>query len=241
MRKDENGHITVEVIGAFLPFVFLVVSILALVNIVTVQARVHYAMTQTANTLSMYSYVLHVTGAAEKLQIIDYRASQVSGDIEGLTEAFGELGQASGGEYLQSGQVALNRTVSFGGRIADDPKRMMQDIMNYGIDRGIGSLTADLANALVGRYLSNGGIDGDRYLSGMNVIGGLGGLDFSGSRLINQEGDLELVVNYKIDYRFWTLPLPFSEINVNQTVKTKAWLGGRGEGYTWPETGSNSS
>ena len=67
MRKDENGYIVVETIGAFTLFVFFVASILALINIVALQARVHNAITQAAQTVSMYSYVLELTGVSLSL------------------------------------------------------------------------------------------------------------------------------------------------------------------------------
>ena len=67
MKRDQGGYIVVETIACFTLFVFLMMSILSLINIVTVQARVHYAITQAAETLSMYSYTLDAMGAAEKL------------------------------------------------------------------------------------------------------------------------------------------------------------------------------
>jgi len=57
MKKDQHGYIVVETIGAFMLFVFFVASILMLINIVAVQARVHNAITQAAETVSMYSYI----------------------------------------------------------------------------------------------------------------------------------------------------------------------------------------
>ena len=63
MKKDDNGYIVVETIFSFTLFVFLIISILSIINIVTVQARVHYAITQAAETISMYSYTLDAMGA----------------------------------------------------------------------------------------------------------------------------------------------------------------------------------
>ena len=51
MKRDENGYIVVETIGCFVLFVFLMTSILSLINIVTLQARVHYALTFDWQTL----------------------------------------------------------------------------------------------------------------------------------------------------------------------------------------------
>jgi Flp pilus assembly protein TadG len=70
MYKDNSGHITVETVGTFIPLMLLVVSILSLVNIVSVQARVHYALTQTAMTLSVYSYVLEAGAMTESLNSV---------------------------------------------------------------------------------------------------------------------------------------------------------------------------
>ena len=56
MRQDQRGYIVVETIGSFLLFTLLIVSILTMINIVTVQARVHAALTQACETVSMYSY-----------------------------------------------------------------------------------------------------------------------------------------------------------------------------------------
>ena len=91
MKNDENGYIVVETVGTFIPFVFLVISILSLVNIVTLQARVHNALTQTAGTLSMYSYVLYSTGTSESI-------SSVFGGIESLS---GGNGVGETGDFVQ--------------------------------------------------------------------------------------------------------------------------------------------
>ena len=57
MGKDERGYIVLETISAFLLFTLLVIAILIIISIVTVQARIHYAITQTCETVSMYSYL----------------------------------------------------------------------------------------------------------------------------------------------------------------------------------------
>ena len=54
---------------------------------------------------------------------------------------------------------------------------------------------------------------------------------YDSTRLLTSEGDIRIVVSYKIDYSFGALPLPFKDLKVTQEVVTKAWLGGQGEGY----------
>ena len=67
MHQNDGGYIVVETISCFLLFVFLNLSILSLINIVTVQARVHYALSQAAESVSMYTYVLNQMGVTDHL------------------------------------------------------------------------------------------------------------------------------------------------------------------------------
>ena len=249
MKEDEKGYIVVETLGTFIPLVLLVVSILSLVNIVTLQARVHYALTQAANTLSMYSYTLEVTGISndliklsEKSKIVTDEADALKKDINGVIDGISLLTKGNASEH---GIAAINRVNGWGEEIVNNPKDFIQDLMNYGLKEGYNKSFGDLVKPLVGRYLSNGNMTGDEYLKSVNVIDGLNGLEFYGfdlfnlnstgendSILIDENGDIKLVVRYEIEYKFGSLPLPFEpKLAVTQVVKTKAWLKGSGEGY----------
>jgi len=251
MIRDENGYIVVETIGAFVPFILLVVSILSLVNIVTVQARIHYALTQTANTVSMYSYVFELTGLANDLTTISNKAqrtvdsanefkSNINAVFDGL-EAFSDVGDA-----LEKGEAATNQVIG----AFKDPKAVIQHIMNYGLAELRNKAFEELARPLVGRYLSNGEMKGDEYLQWAGVVktdtnggivnSGLQALEFfqvtnwgtGDSVLIDGKGNIKLVVEYEILYTFGGLKLPFEPtLHITQTVITKAWLNGSGKGY----------
>lgn len=233
MRKDESGSIVVETIGAFIPFVLLVASILSLVNIVTVQTRVHYALTQAATTLSMYSYALEVTGVAGVLTTLDNKGSKARKEVNALKNdmqaVFDSMGSLSSGE----------KAYSTGRSIADDPIGTLRTIVTYGANEGRNALFAQLARPLVGKYLTNGQLSGDQYLRRAHVINGLEGLEFynaskgaNNSILIDKDGNIKLVVRYEIEYKFGALPLPLQpKLAITQTVKTKAWLNGSGKGY----------
>ncbi|MCL2151932.1 MAG: hypothetical protein FWH57_03065 [Oscillospiraceae bacterium] len=250
--RDEDGYIVVETIGAFVPFLLLVVSILSLVNIVALQARVHYAMTQTANTLSMYSYTLEVLGVANSLTTLSDKANKASGkahefkkNINGVIsgiESFSDIGGA-----MEQGNAALNQVKDS----LADPKALLQEIMNYSIEELRNLAFEQLARPLVGRYLTNEHFSGEEYLILMGVVKssadrsalsavGLNALDFykfsnmgrGNSVLIDAKGNVKLVVEYEILYKFGALPLPFRPtLKVSQTVITKAWLNGSGKGY----------
>ena len=251
MKKNEDGYIVVETIGAFIPFLLLVISILSLVNIVTVQARVHYALTQAANTFSMYSYTLEVLGVANNLTRLDNKANRVTSEAnaikDNISSVFSGIDTFSGFFTSVSNSGGLiDRVFGLGEEVAGDPKGALQLLMNYGANELRGKAFEELARPLVGRYLANGDISGDEYLRRAGVVNsntgkeGLEALEFyrfvnlgmRNSVLIDLNGNVKLTVDYEIEYTFGGLPLPFNPtLKITQTAITKAWLNGSGKGY----------
>jgi len=247
---DDDGYIVVETIGTFIPFVLLLASILSLVNIVALQSRVHYALTQAANTLSMYSYILEVTGLANSLTTLDNKANRVAveanafrNDVSGVIEGIESL--SGMGSAATHGGNAANRALGGGEQLVDDPNGVLQLLLNYGLNELRNQLFEELARPLVGRYLANGEMTGNEYLHSVRVVSGGsraglealefyrgGDLEVGSSVMIDGNGNIILILEYEIEYTFGGLPLPFRPtLNVTQTVVTKAWLNGSGRGY----------
>ena len=220
---DEGGYVVVETVGTFIPFVLLVVSILSLVNIVTLQARVHNALTQTANTLSMYSYVLKATGASDGLMSLDSKAAATAEGLNAVMTGIELLSKRGG---FNSG--SFNSALSFAEEAAGDPKATIQGFANYGLNELRGIVFEQFARPLVGRYLANGDMSSENYLRSVRVVN----LEFIDCVIIDRNGNVKLTVEYEIEYTFGALRLPFGPtLKVRQTCVTKAWLGGSGEGY----------
>ena len=223
MRNDDNGYIVVETVGTFIPFVLLVVSILSLVNIVTLQARVHNALTQTANTLSMYSYVLKATGAADSMMIADSKANSTGESINAVMSGIASLSKG-GGFDVNAGKRALGAAEELVG----DPRTMVQNFTNYGLGELRSIASEQLVRPLVNRHLANGDLSGDEYLKSVKVVN----FNFTDCVIIDRNGNIKLTVDYEIEYTFGALRLPFGPtLKVTQTVVTKALLNGSGTGY----------
>lgn len=244
MGKDERGYIVVETITSFLLLVLLMLSILSLVNIVAVQARVHYALTQAAEAVSMYSYTLEVTGAAKHIQNNAAQAETVQGEINSavsnINQVLDGIKSLSVSQIKDGGEKMGVQVKGWVDSTAQDPKRTIQLLLNYGLNQAGNAAFSQLMRPLVGHYLSNGELSGDEYLRRFQVQDGIDGLSFStgplspvrGSTLMDSKGNLRIYVTYKVDYSFGALPLPFEpEMEITQSVVTKAWLSGRGEGY----------
>lgn len=233
MRK-KDGYIVVETTVTFMLFTLLVVSILSLINIVTVQARIHYALTQTANELSMYSYVLDALGLSEDIKGLDQTGREVQGRIDGIvkdleTIEHGVTTVPTSTTKLFDNLDALTEAVrglsNTAGEIAEDPKGALVKLVRYGLNGAKNYGMQELViRPMLDKYLKNGSQSAEEYLDGC----GVGDLELGGSVFIDSKGDITIVAAYDIDYTFGLLPLPaeLNEIHVEQTAKTSAWLGG---------------
>ena len=260
MKKDENGYIVVETVGSFTMLVLLMWSILTLINIVTVQARVHYALSQTAQTISMYCYTLEKNGLADPIMKSQEKAESAQDEIDTFkgnlnnmisaidsfksSKNFSDVYKAGEGIY-NSGQGFYQQGQSLANQ---NPKDILQEFLNYGIDQAGSALFEQVLQPLMNRYLKNGELTGDEYLKAFGVEKGIRGLDFtltdlssglldldstgnSNSKMLDAQGNVRIIVSYEVDYTFGALPLPFTKLKFTQEVITKAWLGGNGEGY----------
>jgi len=222
MRRDERGYIVVETVGSFLLFVLAVTSILSLINIVAVQARVHYAITQAAQTVSMYCYTLDVTGVADHLvnsagqaQTVQVESDAFKENLNGLLDGLESLEPDQVGA---KGEAVLNQVEGWADDTSSDPKATLQLLLNYGLQEGESTLFEQLIRPLVGRYLANGDMSGDEFLKAFHVSEGLDFYDFSltsltpsganDSTLLTADGDVKIAVQYDVDYTFGALLMP---------------------------------
>jgi len=202
MQDDERGYIVVETVGAFIPFVLVIVSILSLVNIITLQSRIHHALTQTALTMSMYCYVLEVLDLADDMALLDAKADEFSKSLRSVNDGINSLSGSSDGIF--------------------------QGLLDFGLNELRKGAVSELAAPLIMTYLANGDISAHEYLKRVRVA------DFSLTDcvLIDKNGNVKLTADYEVEYTFGALRLPFTPtLRITQSVVTKAWLGGSGEGY----------
>lgn len=255
MRGDERGAILIEFVGAYLIFFLLIFSVLALVNVISVMARVQNAAAQAANTLSMYSYVLRSSGLDER--VAAYPATGIAKPVPDGAEAYvdkireglGALNGLSMSSSITSGSFHWEAvTVDFytDGGDWGRPGAVFQMVADLGLgemkNAGFYKLGTG-AQRLLLHYLANGSATGEEYLDGFRVRipevrGFMSPFDnmLNASALIGLDGELRLTVSYDMDYTFFGLPLPIKRLDLFHTVMTEPWLGGSGEGY-WEREG----
>jgi len=222
--RDERGTILIEFIGSFLLFFLLMMSILSLINIVTAQARVHYALTETANTLSMYGYAY---------SIADRWLGDTKDTLKDINDTMDFISKFRSGFAPWKNSAPASSLQAVTGFLGDSD--VTKTAMRHIIDE------------LILYNLSAGGQSGEDYLRSVRItklnLTSLSGADDyssagghhipvgnSASRFPDAQGNIKLTVTYVIDYSFMGLPIPFNpQLKITQSVMTKIWY--QNEGY----------
>lgn len=261
MRKDrEHGAIVVEATISLTAFIFALYTILSIVNIYYIQAKMSVALNTAAKEISQYSYLYYkfgideaeagledestkdaretakktLDGTASFINAISDAKSSVSdGDIDNLINS------------INSGTDNVESLVKmYGDKLTNDPK---------GFALGIGKLVLsdlkDTGKVILGQIIAKSFMkknlkafkddDPDKFLRRYNVVDGFDGLDFSYTVLMPPEKQnmVQLVMTYDIEV-IKLLNIDF-KFTIRQCSRTNTW--GRGISKINPSQNVNQS
>ncbi len=197
--KKENGSVTIEATISLSAFMFAIVTILTIVNICIVQARISYALNTTAKEISQYSYLYSLTGLNDSQSKLYEAGKEGTKDITKILsdintvyneiENLGNTGNQSpeniddimsawdsavgSVDNIESAGSSLYDTIS---DIASDPKNLMFGIAKLAASEGFDLvksrlIAAPLAKTMVQRHLVNTKDgDVDAYLKYLGVV-----------------------------------------------------------------------
>ncbi len=254
-KKRENGAIVIEATISLSAFMFAIVTVLTIVNICIVQARITNAVNLTAKEISQYSYLYSLTGLNETQQNMvesgknnTAEAKQVLQDVNSIYNQIEKIaGQAQSSdisiESVQAQWEDINSAISQGKSVAfqiedlaKDPKKIIFGVAQLAgsgaMDFAKSKLIAEpLAKVLCKKHLvdkEHG--DVEAYLKGLGVqpkANGsyFDGLDFSNSYLF-PNGSNEITISVRYKVKVIALlPVDFS-FTFHQTAITHGWLAG---------------
>ncbi len=247
MRRDEKGYIVVETLIAFTLYLLAILSILSLVNISVVQSRVHYAITEACEGVSMYSYIFQATGQAKHITAMSSKADAAEANAQSVVNNLNQIMDSGLNMDMSGVQGGVQGAIQSASRVR------IKDVLAIMVQGIKDTVFAQCMDLLSNQYLNNYGTDGsvkesgEEYLKANNVkdtltFNGSYGIGFNnynislslgegGSQFLDKNGDITVAISYEIDYRFGGLKLPFTTLKIRQVVKTKAWLNGDGDGY----------
>lgn len=196
-KSREAGVITIEATISLTSFMFVIVTILTIVNICIVQTRIGIAIHGVAKEISHYSYLYSLTGINGSHAAISDASEEtkktIDGAVDNVNTVFTEiqnLGKSAGeienpedvDAFLTQLESSYNNAANAGGALketitdmASDPKKVAFGLLKIGANDGLnkaGSMLAEfLAKALCQKNLvSQKGGDVDAYLSSLGVV-----------------------------------------------------------------------
>lgn len=226
--RDEKGSLTVEAAISFPIFLMVILSVMFFIKTIYVHEIIQHAISETANEVATYSYILNVSGVKEMDDIISegtrergrlfnehleqvLEAYETLGDSpESIGEAAEVMGQVGEEIYANPKEEVYSFLFSMGGMLHSEVKtKILEYITKILIKKHINPKDASMAHA---------------RLKSLNISGGIKDLDFSDSKIFEGNDDIDIIVKYKIN-----LPLPLNvipDLNIIQRATVKGWLNG---------------
>lgn len=260
MRKEnERGAIVVEATLSLTAFVFAIFTILTLVNVYYIQAKMSVALNAATKEISQYSYLYYALG------INEYDADLSNGTedskktaedtIDGVGSMLNSLSGAQNsidtGDFdqlvasIESGVTSVDSLVTmYADKLADDPKGFI-----LGMGKMAASELKEEVKVVLGQVLAKTFMqknlmahkddDADAFLKRYRVVNGMAGLDFNYTTLMayGTSNQIQLCVTYDVSV-IKLLNVDF-KFTFRQVSKTSAW--GNGISLISPEQNDPST
>lgn len=257
--KNQKGAIVVEATISLSVFIFAIFTILSIVNICFVQAKIGVALNTAAKEISQYSYLYYAlnvdkldsnisNGTEDSKQLAKDTIDGVGAFMNSLSDAGSS---AESGDFdamisaIESGADNVDSLITqYADALKDDPKGFI-----IGMGKMAGSELKEEGKVLLAQVLaktfmqknlmSDATDDADSYLKRYRVVDGMDGLDFNYTTFLayGTSNQIQLVVTYDIQV-IQLLGIDF-KFTVRQCAKTTAW--GDGVSIINPESNSSSS
>jgi hypothetical protein len=215
--------VVIEATVSLAVFMFAMLTVLLITDICVVQARIGGALASAAKSISKYSYLYYKLKTDGERSGLDVEGGGQGLSAQRMTEGVGSLADS----MSAAGTGTSDSDVQAAGG-AQDPgaavTAMAQLAGSELGEEGKNLLGRALARAFVERDLLASPNDGaDSFLRRYRVAGGLGGLDFSGTSLMEngRREDVRLVVSYDVTViRLLNIDV---KLRFTQRASTLAW------------------
>lgn len=205
--KDSRGSLTVETLLFLIPFIMAFCTIINTARFVQAEVLIHHAVTQTAKQISTYSYVFTKAGITQKMQETNGKSKEFQNTVEEAASSIQGFADAVGdSDALVEGVFSLAK--------AEGRGAIMEEI--------VGELTEETIKDSIA-LMSD---DPNDFLSDIGIVGGLSGLDFSGSKWItkgeDEKANIEIVVTYTMKNVLFP-DFDFGQYEFSQSASTLIW------------------
>lgn len=215
VKNNERGAVVIEATIALTTYIFVIYTILTLVNICFAQAKIGIAVNCVAKEISQYTYLYSLTGlnelktsAKEKGKKSDAAVNDMVGGIETMYSMIGNVNADNISESYNTGKKAYESIKSGAQTVIEDPKEFVLGCAYSGAsdlaDKAVGSAFAQLAKVLVKKNLVTAeGANCEALLKYLRIVPKNGsyfdGISFSGTEVLPGETNtVKIVASYDI-------------------------------------------
>lgn len=246
MRKNrENGSIVVEATVSLTVFIFAIFSILMLVNVYFIQAKISVALNTAAKEISQYSYLYYALKTDKYEQKFNegtpeakLTAEQTISGVDSLIQsAQGAKDGLYSGDFdrmmkeLEEGKTSVEALYQLYSEKLEDPEQFIKGMakmtLNELKEEGKVLIAKLLARTFMQKNLKASPNDtADAFLRRYRVVDGLDGLDFDYSTLMayGTSNQIQLCVTYDVKLiEFFNFDITYT---FRQVAKTNAWGNG---------------
>lgn len=249
--KKNDGSVTVEAAIVLPIFICVILTIGFFIRVYYIQEILQHAITEAVNEMSSYSYIYYKSGLYDLQKEIDEGLkddTQLLSHLDNTKNTFKDAraklvvdiealkNHISEDNYSQGLDSFLNIIdVIKGARKQVD--ELMEVVGGLDVESLLGLMAEEawregktstggiFTTQLMKKHLiTSDRMDLNKRLLELNIVDGLDGIDFSDSKLLENNQDIEICIKYKI-----ALPLPIKIIDsipMKQRAVARAWMGG---------------
>lgn len=253
--KDETGAIVVEATISFTTFIFVIFTILSVLNICFIQAKISSALNSAAKEISEYTFLYYkmgindvesnlADGTEDDEELVKNTISGTMTFFDGLSKAEGDV-QAS----IESGSIdwdvlkqdkedVVNGAKNMGDilkqyqeKIKENPKGFFVSMGMLAATEGMEELKVILAQIMARAFMEANlqefvGDTADDFLARYNVVDAMDGLDFNYSSLMSKGSTDDIQLVVTYDVKVIQLLNIDFTFTFRQMAKTKSWGNG---------------
>lgn len=219
--RKEQGSAVVEATIALTAFIFAMMALISLIQLVMVQTMMQNALNQTAKEISQDTYLYEAFGlldvksdtAASNDAVVD-SIEQTQSDLSSLLSAFTD-------ETEDPSEVVDDLQTQF--------STIKDNLASSAVYAGFNALDKKVCQSIFQKYVSSDGNKktADANLKRYNIMNGASGLDFSASTVLKDKEKIVLVVKYSVKV---ISPLGgYREVKCRQVATTRGWVGDNGK------------
>lgn len=245
MKKDERGAIIVEATLALAIFSFAIFTLLWVISISYIQARVGTALASSTKEISQYSYLYYKFNLDTMQSNAADKAAKTKETMEETIKGIGILSDSLSDvvedaktadftamyEDAKTGAKQVESLIAIYEPILKEPKQFVLGMANLAIsqalEEGKNMLGQLMCYAFIRKNLvESSSDDADRFLRRYKVKDGLGGLNFNGSSLMaeGKSDEIQMVVTYEIEVvKLFGIDITYT---ICQCAKSAAWGNG---------------